>query len=101
MQLADDGWAWKDQYAEENNRLFEKYTALLKEWNRFVPQYNAAVAEQPVKSRGRPLLASAEKIKDVERCHKQGISLREIAKGLGLSFRTVRSTSQPRSTEPI
>ena len=35
---------------------------------------------------GRPLLASEAQTKEALRCHKRGISLREIAKGLSLSL---------------
>ena len=50
---------------------------------------------------GRPLLASEAQTKEALRCHKRGISLREIAKGLSLSLRTVRTiVAKAEGTDP-
>jgi hypothetical protein len=47
-------WRWRASFAE-GDEWFVRYDALLRKWNKFVPEYNARVAPRNV---GRPLAAS-------------------------------------------
>jgi DNA repair exonuclease SbcCD ATPase subunit len=83
MQLDDKGlWIWnvKDEHG--------RYLALLQEWNRFVPRYNATVAPRNM---GRPLGASEAQRRQVLRRRKSGESLRSIAEDMTIGLRTVRT----------
>ena len=43
MVLDDDGkWTW-DPFIKDYNVYTDKYLALLRDWNRFVSEYNAVV----------------------------------------------------------
>src|SRR5262245_47349533 len=43
MEQNEEGaWIWKHSFVE-GDEWFEKYNALLTEWNKFVPEYNAVV----------------------------------------------------------
>jgi hypothetical protein len=88
MTLNDDG---KYVYAEWMNdaiEIRERYTKLRREWNKFVPLYNAAVADarRPV---GRPIGASETQQQEVRKLRKRGMSLRAIAEELTLPLHTV------------
>jgi Helix-turn-helix domain of resolvase len=61
---------------------------MLKEWNKFVPEYNAVLVPRNV---GRPLAASEAQIKTVRKLHAQSMSLRGIADETSLGLRTVRT----------
>jgi hypothetical protein len=88
MALNDEGmWVW-DRSFVEGDEWFAKYDALLKEWNRFVPEYNAAVLKRNV---GRPLAASEAQRTEVRRRRKRGESLRAIADETSLGLQTVRT----------
>ncbi len=87
MQLSNDGiWEWKID--DVIDAMHGKYSALLKEWNRFVPQYNAAVAPKQI---GRPLDASPAQCARVLKLKKAGKSFRVIAEETSLSLQTVRT----------
>ena len=89
MSLGDDGqWQWAAGLVGKYDDLREKYLAILKDWNKFVPQYNARVAPKEI---GRPLDASAAQCKQVMRLRSAGRSLRSIADETNLSFQTVRT----------
>jgi hypothetical protein len=87
VQDEDGLWEWSRDLVEGTEWL-DKYCALLKEWNRFVPEYNAAVRPRNV---GRPLGASDAQIEQVLRLYKSGASLRSIAEETSLGLRTVRT----------
>jgi hypothetical protein len=87
VQDAEGVWKWRSSFVE-GQEWFEKYRELLKEWNRFVPDYNAAVRHRNV---GRPLAASDAQVEQVLKLHKQGSSLRDIAEETSLGLRTVRT----------
>jgi hypothetical protein len=88
MVLDDKGdWVWSSAFVEGHG-WFEKYVALGRKWNKFVPDYNAAVRPRNV---GRPLEASKAQQREVPKLHKSGMSLRSIAEETGLGFRTVRT----------
>jgi hypothetical protein len=88
MEQSDDG-AWKaGAFMDGTIKLREEYDALLREWNRFVPQYNAVVAPRQ-RNVGRPLLASEAQQEDVLKRRKAGQSLRAIAEETRLGLRTV------------
>jgi hypothetical protein len=68
--------------------LQEEHRKLIREWNKFVPEYNATVNPRP---RGRPRGASVEQEKTILRLRKGNTSLRAIAAATGLSIRSVRT----------
>jgi hypothetical protein len=87
VQNEDGVWVWSGNYVE-GQEWFEKYRALLKDWNKFVPDYNATVRHRNV---GRPLQASEAQVEQVLKLHKQGLSLRGIVDETNLGLRTVRT----------
>lgn len=91
MVLNEKGeWCWIEGLNQRYEELHDKYTALRKDWNRFVPLYNAKVA--PLRRNfGRPLAASDAQKADVLRRRKAGQSLRTIADETNLGLRTVRT----------
>jgi hypothetical protein len=100
MEQNDRGvWEWRASFVE-GNEWFEKYDALLREWNRFVPEYNAMLAlvderrqagTLVKRERGRPLAATPEQRQTVFSLREQGVSLRGIADEVGLNLQTVRT----------
>jgi hypothetical protein len=80
-------WEWQQAFAQ-GREWFEKYKSLLREWNKFVPEYNSAVRKRSV---GRPLAASDAQCANVRRLHKAGSSLRQIADETNLGLATVRT----------
>ncbi len=72
----------------EADEWFEKYQVLLRNWNRFVPEWNALVRPRNV---GRPLAASEAQVAEVLKLHKAGGSLRGIADDTSLGLATVRT----------
>ena len=56
MTLGDDGkYTWGEWMPD--GEWLDKYVKLLREWNRFVPEYNAAVTHSR-RGSGRPIAAS-------------------------------------------
>jgi len=90
MQLGDDGlWAWpQHELLAAYQVLLDSHNKLVRDWNKFIPEYNAIVRPRNV---GRRLEASPSQVQDVRRLRKDGASLRGIAEQTGLSFRTVRT----------
>jgi DNA-binding CsgD family transcriptional regulator len=89
MVLTEGGWDFAPWKAEHEG-YHEQYMALLREWNTFVPEYNAIVAPT-VRGLGRPLAASESQQQEVLELRKAGVSLRAIAERTGLTLRTVRT----------
>jgi uncharacterized coiled-coil protein SlyX len=88
MEPDDAGvWRWKESFVE-GHEWFEKWTALRRQWNKFVPEYNAAILKRNV---GRPLAASDAQCASVRKLHKAGKSLRVIAEEMNLGVNTVRT----------
>ena len=85
MVQDDDGmWSMSLPYAD----LIEDYDKLLTTWNNLARRWNREVAPQPV---GRPLAASDDQVKQVNKLRKKGRSIRGIALDTGLSLSTVRT----------
>ena len=88
MRLDDDGvWKWRASFAE-GLEWYEKYLALLKEWNKSVAEFNATIRPRNV---GRPLAASKAQCVDVLKRRKRGESLQHIVDETNLSMQTVRT----------
>lgn len=84
-------WVWNpdqtklwDTHRDQNRQL----NNLMREWNKFVPEYNSAVSPRNV---GRRLQASDAQVQEVRRLRKGGVSIRGIAKETALSLRTIRT----------
>ncbi len=90
MEQNDDGaWVYKPSAAVDDfNALFEKHEKMVRQWNKFVGDYNSTVAPRGL---GRPLEASEAQVKNVRRLRKGKNSLRAIAAQTGLGLRTVRT----------
>jgi len=90
MKQNDDGvWIFKPMAAvDDYNALFEKHEKMVRQWNKFVGNYNSTVAPRGL---GRPLEASDAHVKEVRKLRKAGKSLRAIAAETGLGLRTVRT----------
>ena len=89
--LENDKGIWI--FDPEQTKLWEQYDALLtdylrliRQWNKFIAEYNAAVRPR---ERGRPLAASEAQCADVIKRRKSGEPLRKIAYATGLGVRTV------------
>jgi hypothetical protein len=80
-------WQW-DTRIISGEEWFEKYRALVKQWNAAVADFNVKIAPRPV---GRPLAASEAQVETVLKLRKQGTSLRDIVDETSLSFSTVRN----------
>jgi hypothetical protein len=87
VQGEDGAWVWRADFVNGNEWLY-KYNALVKDWNRIIPDYNARVAPRNV---GRPLAASEAQAARVRKLHKAGMSLRGIVEETNLGLRTVRT----------
>jgi hypothetical protein len=90
-QREDDAWFWDKDQTElwvKHYDLVGEHHKLVRQWNKFVGQYNSTAAPRNL---GRPLQASPAQVQDVRHRHKNGASLRGIAKDTGLSLRTVRT----------
>ena len=90
LQRAKEAYGGDAEFWERYDALRDERNELLKEWNKFVPQYNAAVAPK-LRNFGRPLAASPVQRADVLKRRGKGQSLRSIAGDTGLSFQTVRT----------
>jgi hypothetical protein len=95
MVQGDDGaWQWAPGLAADRDKWFSKFVELRSRWNKFVGEYNAAVAPRNM---GRPLQASeAQGLKVLQR-HHAGESIRSIAENMELSVRTVRTIIDKRN----
>ena len=100
MEQNDKGeWVWKQSFVE-GEEWFEKYVALLKEWNQMVSEYNmlaALVIDRRLvgtlakREPGRPLAATSEQRAKVFELHDEGTSLRDIAAETKVGLQTVRT----------
>ena len=88
MVLNDDGKWTTAEWIKDCEAYHDRYVELLKQWNKFVPRYNAAILQRNV---GRPLAASEAQAERVRKLHKQGMSLRGIVEETSLGLRTVRT----------
>jgi hypothetical protein len=92
MQQNEDGtWIFdpsQSELWERHETLTADHRKLIREWNKFVGEYNATVSPRPV---GRPLAASAAQQAEVLRRRKAKQSLRAIAAATSLSLRTVQT----------
>ena len=88
MVLGDDGKYTTAEWTKDCEAYHDRYVALLKKWNKFVPDYNAVVLKRNV---GRPLAASEAQVVQVRKLHKRGVSLRGIVDETSLGLRTVRT----------
>jgi hypothetical protein len=88
MELGDDGLWDMPRWVAARDAEREAYVALLREWNRFVREYNAVVRARTF---GRPLAASEVQQRQVLALRKAGTSLRKIVNITGLGLRTVRT----------
>jgi hypothetical protein len=93
MVQTDDGlWTTQpSQLRDEYAALVEEHQKLVRDWNRFVGEYNSTVAPRDL---GRPLQASDDQVKQVRKLRKKGVSLRAIAAETGLGLRTVRTITE-------
>jgi hypothetical protein len=71
---------------ENHAALLQQHQQLIRQWNRFVAEYNARISPR---ERGRPIAASAAEQAAVMKRRKAGESLRTIAAATSLSLRTV------------
>jgi Helix-turn-helix domain of resolvase len=99
VQNEEGVWEWSRSFVEGDDWA-EKYGALLKEWNRFVPEFNSMIAlvdDRRLAGRlvkrepGRPLAANAEQRAKIFELHEEGTSLRDIAAETKLGLQTVRT----------
>src|SRR5262245_16501706 len=88
MQLDDDGNWTTSAWDERTLQIRSDYHAIVRDWNRFVPEYNATVVPRH-RNVGRPLAASDAQVDEVRKLRKQGMSLRDIAEETSLGLRTV------------
>ncbi len=90
MELQEDGlWAFDSLKILDNyEKLNEAHNKLIRQWNKFVGEYNGAVAPRDL---GRPLQASEAQVKEVRKLRKAKASLRAIAEKTGLGLQTVRT----------
>jgi hypothetical protein len=84
---ADGKWSWKP-FVTAADDWYAKYTALVRDWNRFVSEYNAVIRPRNV---GRPLGASEAQAAHVLKLRKAGTSLRGIVDETSLPLWTVRT----------
>jgi Helix-turn-helix domain of resolvase len=80
-------WQWKRSFVEGDD-WYKEYQTIMRQWNKFVPEYNAAILRRNV---GRPLAASDAQAAHVRKLHKAGKSLRWIAEETNLGVNTVRT----------
>jgi hypothetical protein len=87
VQNADGIWQW-DEFVERWKATRRDYDKILRDWNRFVPDYNSVVVPRQ-RNVGRPIAASDVQQEEVCKLRKQGHSLRSIAEATSLGLRTV------------
>jgi hypothetical protein len=78
----------QSEFFQHYDVLWSENHRLIRQWNKFVGEYNAVVSPR---ERGRPLAASKAQQADVLKRHKARASLRAIAAATSLSLRTVRT----------
>jgi hypothetical protein len=92
MQQNDSGaWIFDRRQSDLWNKyeeILDAYSTLIRNWNKFVGQYNSTVAPRAL---GRPLAASPTQCTKVLKLRKAGASLRAIVAETNLSLRTVRT----------
>jgi hypothetical protein len=92
MQQNDHGsWLFDPEQSalwDEHDILLTEYNGIVRQWNRFVPEYNAVVSPR---ERGRPLVTSPAQQAEVLQRRKAKQSLRGIAAAMTLSVRAVRT----------
>ena len=92
LEQDDDGvWRFDSRQSELWDAyagLLERHNKLVRQWNKFVGDYNNTVAPR---NSGRPLQASDAQVKEVRKLRKAGLSLRLIAGQTALGLRTVRT----------
>jgi hypothetical protein len=84
---ANGKWQW-ESFVLAADDWHNRYVELLRQWNRFVPDYNAAVRRRNV---GRPLAAGDGQVTAVLKLRKAGKSLRAIADETNVGLNTVRT----------
>ena len=93
MQMNEDGnWLFdsaQTELWEKHAELLDEFNKLQRDWNRFVPKYNAVVADQPLRGRGRPRAAS--EAQEAEACGQRAAPHSVIVAATGLSAKTVRT----------
>jgi hypothetical protein len=90
MVLNDKGeWDYND-WTKRQCDFYGRYDQIRKDWNKFVPEYNAVVVPRR-RNFGRPLQASDKQREDVLRLRKEGMSLRDIADETNLGLSTIRT----------
>jgi hypothetical protein len=88
MELGENGlWNFMG-WVNARDAEREAYAEILRDWNKFVPEYNAAVRARTI---GRPLAASETQRRCVLALRKAGKSLRAIVRDTGLGIRSVRT----------
>lgn len=101
MQRGDDGnWLFdpsQSELWEKHLELWKSHQELRQKWNKFVPEYNAAIKTREM---GRPVAASTAQQDDVHRRRKAGQSLRAIATVTGLGLKTVRTIIANKPRKP-
>ena len=91
MEISERGeYHWRGSLMQRYDELVAEHRRLLRDWNKFVPQYNGVVAP-PRRNFGRPLAASPSQKAEVLKRRRAGHSLRTIASETGLGLRTVRT----------
>ena len=92
MQQDENGiWIFDRKQSDlwnNHQELQERHRKLVRDWNRFIRNYNATVAPRQV---GRPIEASDAQVKEVRKLRKSKSSLRAIAERTNLGLRTVRT----------
>ncbi len=92
MQRDDNGnWLFdlsQSELWQQHADLWDRYQDLRRRWNKFVPEYNAAIRRRDI---GRPVAASQVQQDDVLKRRKVGESLRASARTTGLGLSTVRT----------
>lgn len=84
---ADGEWTWAS-FIESWKEIHQRHDKILRDWNRFVPEYNAVITPRQ-RNVGRPLAASEAQQEQARKLRKQGYSLRSIAEEMSLGLRTV------------
>jgi hypothetical protein len=86
-QNADGEWSWAP-FIEAVKEVRQQRDKLLRDWNRFVDEYNAVVVPRR-RNVGRPIAASDAQQDEVRKLRKGGHSLRAIAEETSLGLQTV------------
>jgi len=87
----DDKGVWTlANWTDAIEQAHKRYDDLLKQWNKFVPEYNAVVTVRR-RNVGRPPSATNAQRETVLKLRKRGLSLRAIAEETGLGLQAVRT----------